>query len=290
MTAIAHMPDSAVGNGTADDTAALQAMFNACPVGGLCIIPDGVFRTTAQLRIPYPMQVWCSPGAHIKGDFSGTDPVVWGYWHTPDESSDLYVAQMSMSWQGGVISRLNRNGACLRLSAVWSGVVQDVRFERGSPHLWLDAPDTASGWWKGGFGPNFGLGPRAVNCRGYDGGQYGCRVGQGPVFTGSGQVNGCCIDHCYFQGDGSAGSIAVWAANTGGCLLIGNTFQNYDAGLVQSNGSKVTTVMSMKLVNVVGQLVSGTGSDTGTYVFPRGWEGGRGALGAGARDAQGVYL
>jgi hypothetical protein len=291
MTAIARMPDSAIGDGVANDGPALQSMFNACPVGGLCIIPDGVFLTNQPLHVPRPMQVWCSPGAHIKGNFSNTDPVVWVYWHTPDGTSDLYVAMISQFWQGGTISRLNRNGACLRVSTQWAGAVHDVRFERGSPHLWLDAPDTVGGWYKGGpTSPEFGLIARAVNCRGYDGGQYGCRVGQGPTYPGSGQTNGYHIDHCYFEGNGAAGSRGIWCANGGGILLIGTTFNNYESGLVQSNGAKVVVGMGMKFLGISGQLISGTGSDTGVYIHPRGWQTGRGALVAGARDPQGVYL
>src|SRR5918996_5543145 len=165
MTTLAHMPDSAVGDGTTDDTAALQAMFDACPVGGLCIIPDGVFRVTSTLHVPRPMNVWCSPGAHIKGDFSGTGDVVWWFWHTPNGTSGVYCAMEGCYWQGGTISRLNRNGACMRASCWWGGAsIQNLRTERGSPHVWLDAPDTVNGWDTGGSTPDFAAISRVVGC------------------------------------------------------------------------------------------------------------------------------
>lgn len=42
----------AKGNGTADDTAAIQAALTACPAGGVVYLPAGVFRTSAPIQIP----------------------------------------------------------------------------------------------------------------------------------------------------------------------------------------------------------------------------------------------
>ncbi|MEV6399981.1 glycosyl hydrolase family 28-related protein [Streptomyces sp. NPDC051907] len=42
----------AVGDGTADDTAEIQAALNACPSGGVVYLPNGDYRTSAPLVVP----------------------------------------------------------------------------------------------------------------------------------------------------------------------------------------------------------------------------------------------
>uniref|UniRef100_UPI000EF5A659 right-handed parallel beta-helix repeat-containing protein n=1 Tax=Streptomyces sp. E5N91 TaxID=1851996 RepID=UPI000EF5A659 len=42
----------AVGDDTADDTAAIQAALAACPMGGIVYLPAGAYRTSAPLTIP----------------------------------------------------------------------------------------------------------------------------------------------------------------------------------------------------------------------------------------------
>lgn len=42
----------AKGDGTTDDTAAIQAALNACPAGGVAYLPAGVYRTSAPLLVP----------------------------------------------------------------------------------------------------------------------------------------------------------------------------------------------------------------------------------------------
>lgn len=44
----------AQGDGTTDDTAAIQAALDACGPGNITVLPAGVYRTSAPLRIgPY---------------------------------------------------------------------------------------------------------------------------------------------------------------------------------------------------------------------------------------------
>jgi hypothetical protein len=277
MAAIAHMPDSAVGDGATDDTTALQAMFNACPVGGLCLIPDGVFRVTSTVQVPRPMSVWCSPGAHIKGDFAGTGAVVWAFWHTPDGTSDLYTVMQNIYWQGGTISRLNRNGPCLRVSAAWTGSVQNVRTLKGSPHIQMDSPDPSAGGYTVGSFSNYAAVSRVAACRGYDGGPVGVIIGELTKGGNTAFVNGDCLDHCYFEGDGSAGSIGAHL-RTGSAVLWGNTFVNYETGLRYNSPAIQTTAISNKM-NSVTQHVFGTGTNNrGVLIHPRGWEAGRGTF------------
>ncbi|MFD8648646.1 glycosyl hydrolase family 28-related protein [Streptomyces mirabilis] len=53
----------AKGDGTTDDTAAIQAALTACPAGGIVYLPPGVYRTSAPLTIP--------PYVTLKGTHGG---------------------------------------------------------------------------------------------------------------------------------------------------------------------------------------------------------------------------
>jgi hypothetical protein len=290
MTAIAHMPDNAVANGAADDTTALQQMFNACPSGGLCIIPDGVYRVTNTIQPNKPMNVWCSPGAHIKGDFTGTQAVVWAFWHTPNGTSDLYVGMETMFWQGGVISRLNRNGPCLRMSAGLSGGIQNVRTLRGSPHIWIDAPDTVDGWYRGGAGPNWGAARRVTYCRGLDGGPFGIQIGQTPGFPGSGQSNGDSVEHCYFQGNGAAGSRGLQLMNGGSVSSSFNTFDNYEIDVRLQSPISSRVHASNKRAGSGTTQYSANGTSVAAVIFDRrAGVSGPAAFEFAGRDPSGAY-
>ncbi|MFE6000274.1 glycosyl hydrolase family 28-related protein [Streptomyces sp. NPDC056454] len=50
----------AKGDGTTDDTAALQAALDACPLGGTVYIPEGVYRVSAPIR-PHPARTLLGP-------------------------------------------------------------------------------------------------------------------------------------------------------------------------------------------------------------------------------------
>jgi hypothetical protein len=64
-------PDNygAVGDGTTDDTAALQAALNACPAGGVVYLPVGIYRTSAPLKIPPYVTL---QGSHGGGEAQST--------------------------------------------------------------------------------------------------------------------------------------------------------------------------------------------------------------------------
>jgi hypothetical protein len=52
VVSVKQAPYNAQGNGTTDDTAAIQAALNATPAGGICYMPPGQYATTAPLTIP----------------------------------------------------------------------------------------------------------------------------------------------------------------------------------------------------------------------------------------------
>jgi hypothetical protein len=293
MTVIAHMPDGAAGNGTTDDTSALQACFNACPNGGQIIIPDGVFRVTNTIRIPHPCMVWCSPGAHIKGDFAGTQAVIHGYWDSAGYpgSGTNWIFFDGMHWQGGTISRQQRNGPCLRGSTWIEASISDLKTVRGSPHIRLDAPSVKTN-------PLWGALVRVVNCRGYDGGPLGIEIGQGPRYQpglaaglASGQMNGEQLDHCFFEGNSAVGSIGAKLMNGGGMFINGCVFRNYEKGMTLADSAHVVILTANRFVNVTGQLFSGNYSADSSLIYhPRSWQAGRGTGRFIARDTAGAYL
>lgn len=57
----------AVGDGTADDTTAIQACLNAVPLNGTVVFPAGAYRITAALTVPRSMRiVGAAPGVEIR--------------------------------------------------------------------------------------------------------------------------------------------------------------------------------------------------------------------------------
>src|SRR5205807_7169471 len=66
FTNVKNAPYSAVGNGLADDTAAIQAALNACPANQVVYIPAGRYRISGVLTIPGSITVrGAGPGLTI---------------------------------------------------------------------------------------------------------------------------------------------------------------------------------------------------------------------------------
>jgi hypothetical protein len=67
---VTNAPYNAVGDGVADDAAALQAALDACPAGQVVFVPKGVFRVTKGLAIPSGVVLrGAGPGdTRIEGD------------------------------------------------------------------------------------------------------------------------------------------------------------------------------------------------------------------------------
>ncbi|MGB4758891.1 MAG: glycosyl hydrolase family 28-related protein [Candidatus Saccharimonadales bacterium] len=109
-------PYNAVGNNTADDTAAIQAAIDACALDGTVFFPPGLYRTTSPLHIPagvtlharqrrrprdaYDGAVKISDGAYIspRSTFTGTAVI---------DIVDARTAGLSTMTQGIVIDGLN---------------------------------------------------------------------------------------------------------------------------------------------------------------------------------------
>jgi len=62
---VAAAPYNAVGDGTSDDTAAINQALTACPVGGVVYLPAGVYATSAPLVVPPGVTLLGTHGSHI---------------------------------------------------------------------------------------------------------------------------------------------------------------------------------------------------------------------------------
>ncbi|WP_217553173.1 glycoside hydrolase family 55 protein [Streptomyces sp. GbtcB6] len=62
----------AKGDGSADDTAAIQSALTACPPGGVVYLPTGTYATSAPLLIPPQITLRGNHGAHIDAMTSPT--------------------------------------------------------------------------------------------------------------------------------------------------------------------------------------------------------------------------
>ncbi|MFH8483067.1 glycerophosphodiester phosphodiesterase family protein [Streptomyces sp. NPDC018055] len=66
----------AKGDGTTDDTAALQAALDACPPGGTVYIPEGLYRVSAPIR-PHPTRTLLGPRADMMAGLGLMDSVCY---------------------------------------------------------------------------------------------------------------------------------------------------------------------------------------------------------------------
>lgn len=62
---VTDSPYGAAGNGTADDTTAIQSALTACAPGGVVYLPPGTYATSAPLTIPPQVTLRGDHGAHI---------------------------------------------------------------------------------------------------------------------------------------------------------------------------------------------------------------------------------
>ena len=89
----------AVGNGSTDDTASIQAAINACPLGGIVRVPFGTFKITAPLMLKSQMRIMgdgrtgsCIINYGNTSALKATTTVVGGFGTRLIYISDLYIA------------------------------------------------------------------------------------------------------------------------------------------------------------------------------------------------------
>jgi hypothetical protein len=159
-------PYSAAGNGITDDTAALQAAINACPVGGTVYLPRGVYKTTATLDLKngvtlrgahanmmvgpgmgnadYPCYIQPDAGftgtsvIQIIGDDDGTHPNISGEQHLIDLALDgslLGGSGIDGLYARGNVQNVVLNRVCIRQMPN-NGIVTASRGDGTYPYSW----------------------------------------------------------------------------------------------------------------------------------------------------------
>lgn len=139
-------PYNAVGDNTTDDTAALQAAIDACPIDGTVFFPPGRYRTTTPLRIPAGVTLYSRTrrrprdaydGAVRIGDLAYISPRSTFTGEAVIDIVDARTAGLSTMTQGIVIDGLNLACAALPVSSTVRairvyGSVQGVTIENTS--------------------------------------------------------------------------------------------------------------------------------------------------------------
>jgi len=216
----------AVGNGTADDTAAVQATYNACASGQRVYFPRGNYKITSQVTIPTAAGTGVCPT--VGDDWTG---LVTGYGQTPNV-------------QGSVINCAMTSGTCLDYEPpggygaplVFRGIVFTGP-GTGTATCFQDGNST------GAASDNFGKKEHV--------GFVNCAVG----YAFNGEDNE--LDHLVFWGNNVG---MLWAQTTANentlpaLELNGNntgmsvTATNYGnrilGGLIQSNGTGISMTMA----------------------------------------------
>ena len=94
----------AIGDGSADDTAAIQAAIDSAPTGGSVYLPAGHYRTTATLIILKALR--------LSGEWvDGRAPVgSGGTWITLNSKADDVISVAPTNWQAVCIERMTIHG------------------------------------------------------------------------------------------------------------------------------------------------------------------------------------
>lgn len=155
----------AVGNGIADDTAAIQAVIDATPAGGTVYLPRGVYKTSATLDLKdgvslrgdranmmvgpgmtgteYPCYI--QPAAdfdgtsviQIIGDADGGHPNISGEQHITDLMIDgsLLTGSVDGIYAKGNVQNVVLDNVCIR-KATNNGIVTASRSDGTYPYSW----------------------------------------------------------------------------------------------------------------------------------------------------------
>ena len=86
---VTEAPYNAVGDGTTDDTAAIQAAIDAAGDNGVVFFPNKTFKTMGTLTAAYNHHTWLMYGATIWADFNGV-AVRFGAFDASHENNSVY--------------------------------------------------------------------------------------------------------------------------------------------------------------------------------------------------------
>lgn len=216
----------AVGNGVADDTAAIQAAINTCASGGTVYLPAGQYKTTAQINIPYN-------GVQLIGDSSsGTviRPATVGQnvfaMEKPLNASIEYCSIRHMRIEP--TAQVNR---CLIINNHYWCMVEDVVFA-GSHNVGIEV-------YRGSVAYNLVFKDVLVNSST----ENGCILG----FTNTGLVQNVIMLNACFNGSAGNG-LAIYQC--GGLLWINGETLGCNVGMYVRPGNATEWVKGLYIANV----------------------------------------
>lgn len=121
----------ALGNNTADDTSAIQAAINICPLDGVVYFPVGLYRTTAPLIVPPGITLMGQKQKRPRNAFSGATNLGDGVYISPRSTftgsaviliKDAQSAGTTVMAQGTRIIGIYINGSALLAGSNVDGI------------------------------------------------------------------------------------------------------------------------------------------------------------------------
>ena len=99
FASVKDSPYNAAGNGTTDDTSAIQNAINACPPGQVVHIPAGTYKISSKIRIKSGITVRGDGKREtiLKGVSGFTSSYLVGFESTNYSSSDVWETSKSMT-------------------------------------------------------------------------------------------------------------------------------------------------------------------------------------------------
>jgi hypothetical protein len=239
---VTYAPFNATGNGTSDDTTAIQDALNAAPLGGVVYLPAGRYATSAPITIPPQVTLRGSHSSHTDSttcaiaplaSFSGAAVIL-----IVDKSTGGYSV---VSNQQGIFD-VTIDGSALPSGSSVDGIqaqgyvhgviIQDVQVANATGHGITNVTNS-SGFaysWRGtrivvntsgSYG--FSLGGMTdctwIDCESIAAGKAGFNFGGQPSNT---QLIGCRSEYSNYDGFAFSGAWTGGNAN-GGCLMVSCT-------------------------------------------------------------------
>lgn len=129
----------AVGDGVANDTAAIQAAINATPSGATLLVNPGNYRLTAELTIPRPMRLMATAGgAQLSMATTNTNHIRIGDGTLATRNARLNVSIEGLTFAPASGVTAFTSGACIRVQYGAFLVIDDCDFfgSDGTNKLW----------------------------------------------------------------------------------------------------------------------------------------------------------
>lgn len=267
----ARLDYGAVGDGVNDDTLALQAMLDAAQGGkGIALVPDGLYRTTAELSIKSGTHLVMGSGAVIRRDHAGYVAILG----VRGAAYDGYGGPSNIRVEGGVL-----DGNCVAIPTKGSIVsfshADNIRF---TGTTFKDCANSHHAEVNGSRNVHFRDCRFIGHSNAYDGATYNEAIQVDVALVGAFSAYGNydrtpCTDirvvDCYFGPSGTPGTTPPWRgvgthtaginAQSSNVLVRGCTFEGLDIG-VRPFGWADVTVDGNYFLNTDRAVVADTGT------------------------------